>query len=121
MLNESMQIERGDFGLDNQRVASIEANLGTVYEREGDPLRAMKMTQDACASFRSAWAATITMVGYFMDAVAKLYLDAGQPGRRREHGASSAQDIREVTAAAPFVCSRDRDICWARCFCAAEI
>ena len=35
------------FRLDNQRVASIEANLGTVYEREGDPVRAMKMTQDA--------------------------------------------------------------------------
>jgi tetratricopeptide (TPR) repeat protein len=77
MLNESIQIERGDFGLDNQRVASLEANLGTVYEREGDPVRAMRMTQDALRIISQRLAPDHYQVGYFMDAVAKLYLDAG--------------------------------------------
>jgi tetratricopeptide (TPR) repeat protein len=77
MLNESLQIERGDFGLDNQRVASIEADLGTVYEREGDPVRAMKMTQDAARIISQRLGADTYMAAYFMDAVAKLYLDGG--------------------------------------------
>src|SRR5258708_13972586 len=77
MLNEGLQIERGDFGLDNQRVASIEANLGTVDEREGDPVRAMKMTQDALRIISERLGPDHYQVGYFMDAVAKLYLDGG--------------------------------------------
>jgi tetratricopeptide (TPR) repeat protein len=76
-LNEAMQIERGDFGIDNQRVAAIEAHLGAVYEREGDPLRAMKITQDAVRITTERLGPHHYLVGYYMDAVAKLQLDAG--------------------------------------------
>jgi tetratricopeptide (TPR) repeat protein len=72
-----MQIERGDFGVDNQRVASIEANLGTLYERENDPARAMRMTKDALRIISERLPPDHYQVGYFLDAVAKLYLDAG--------------------------------------------
>jgi tetratricopeptide (TPR) repeat protein len=76
-LNEAIEIERGDFGIDNQRVASIEADLGTVYEREGDPVRAMKITQDALRIVSARLDPNHYLVGYYMDAIAKLYLDAG--------------------------------------------
>src|SRR6202000_249036 len=77
MLNEALQIERGDFGAGNQRVASIEANLGTLYERENDPVRAMKITKDALRIISERLTPDHPEIGYFMDAVAKLYLDSG--------------------------------------------
>jgi serine/threonine protein kinase len=80
ILNEALQIERGDFGIDNQRMASIEAVLGTVYEREGDPVRAMKITQDALRITSEHFGSAHYLVGYYMDAVAKLYLDADDLG-----------------------------------------
>src|SRR5258708_36486761 len=73
MLNEALQIERGDFGLDNQRVGSIDANLGTVYEREGDPVRAMKMTQDTLRVISERLGPDHYQVGYSMNWVAHSF------------------------------------------------
>ena len=47
ILNEALQIEHNVFGVDNQRIATIEADLGILYDREGDTGRAIAATQAA--------------------------------------------------------------------------
>ena len=61
----------------SQRTAWLEADLGTVYEREGDSARAMKVTQDALRIISDRLSPDHFQVGYVMDAVAKLDLDNG--------------------------------------------
>ena len=73
-LNEALEIERNVFGPDNQRIASIEADLGALYQREGDPLRAMASTQDALRITTNRLGNKHYMTGYYLDAVADLDL-----------------------------------------------
>ena len=47
VLNEALQIESNVFGIDNQRIAAIQADLGILYDREGDIPRAIAATQTA--------------------------------------------------------------------------
>jgi serine/threonine-protein kinase len=73
-LNEALEIERNVFGPDNQRIASIEADLGALYQREGDPARAMTATLDALRIATSRLGGNHYMTGYYLDAVADLNL-----------------------------------------------
>ncbi len=45
VLKEALQIENIVFGADNPRIARIEADLGSLYEREGDLTRAIAATE----------------------------------------------------------------------------
>jgi eukaryotic-like serine/threonine-protein kinase len=76
MLSEALDIDRSVFGAENQRLASIEALLGTVYERQGDLKRAMSSTEDALRITVNRQGPTHYMTGYYLDALANLYLDA---------------------------------------------
>jgi eukaryotic-like serine/threonine-protein kinase len=73
-LNEALEIERNVFGPDNQRIAAIEADLGALYQREGDPERAMALTQDAVRIIKSRLGAGHYLTGYYLDSLADLYL-----------------------------------------------
>jgi serine/threonine-protein kinase len=57
-------------------VASIEAHLGVVYERQGDLKRAMASTEDALRITIKRLGSDHYMTGYYLDALANLYLDA---------------------------------------------
>ena len=76
VLNEAMQIERGDFGVDNHAWPAIEANLGTLYEREGDPARAMKIDARGAADHLRALGRQ-SLLGRLLHGcgLAKLYLE----------------------------------------------
>jgi tetratricopeptide (TPR) repeat protein len=58
-------------------VASIEANLGTIYQREGKPDRAMALTEDALKIITTRLGPAHYQVGYYLDALANLYLMDG--------------------------------------------
>jgi tetratricopeptide (TPR) repeat protein len=76
IFNEALEIERSVFGADNQRLASIEAHLGVVYQRQGDLKRAMATTLDALRITNRRLGSGHYMTGYYLDALANLYLDA---------------------------------------------
>jgi eukaryotic-like serine/threonine-protein kinase len=75
-LKEALDIERSVFGVDSPRLAPIEADLGTVYEREGDQVRALASTAEALRITRDHWGDSHYATGYYLDALANLYLDA---------------------------------------------
>jgi serine/threonine protein kinase/tetratricopeptide (TPR) repeat protein len=74
VLNEALQIESIVFGADNLRIAQIEADLGVLYDREGDMTRAIAATQRALKITRDRRGESYYMVGYHLDALANLYL-----------------------------------------------
>lgn len=77
MLNEAMEIERDVFGVDNQRLASIDADLATLYARKGDPTRALALIGDAVRLTTQRLGPSHYMLGYFLDAQAAIKLQAG--------------------------------------------
>ncbi len=76
VLNEALQIERTVFGADNQRIAATEADLGVLYDREGDSIRAIAATQTALQITRDRRGSAHYLTGYYLDALANLFLSA---------------------------------------------
>ncbi|MGC1520151.1 MAG: serine/threonine-protein kinase, partial [Steroidobacteraceae bacterium] len=75
VLNEALQIDTSVFGEDNPRIAQIDADLGILYDREGDTGRAIAATQSALKITRDRLGAAHYMNGYYLDALANLYLE----------------------------------------------
>jgi serine/threonine protein kinase/tetratricopeptide (TPR) repeat protein len=74
VLNEALQIESTVFGVDNPRNAAIQADFGILYDREGDTARAIAATVSALKITRERRGAGYYTVGYYLDALADLYL-----------------------------------------------
>jgi tetratricopeptide (TPR) repeat protein len=64
------------FGADNQRIAATEADLGVLYDREGDSTRAIAATQTALQITRDRRGSGHYLTGYYLDALANLFLSA---------------------------------------------
>jgi serine/threonine protein kinase/lipopolysaccharide biosynthesis regulator YciM len=73
-LGKYQEAERTVFGADNQRVARTELQLGVLYDREGDLVRAIQATQSSVDIATAKLGPSHYLTGYYLDALAGLYL-----------------------------------------------
>jgi len=76
LLHEALQSERMVFGPDNERLAQIESHLSLLYDLQGDSPRAIAAMQEAIRIASKRLGETHYMTGYYLDALAGLYMRA---------------------------------------------
>jgi tetratricopeptide (TPR) repeat protein len=73
-LTEASDIERSVFGADNQRLASIDADLGVLYARTGDLPRALTLMDNAVKIATQRDGPEHFLRGYYLDSRADIRL-----------------------------------------------
>ncbi len=75
LLKEALQIDNEVvFGDDNERSAQIQKHLSSLYDRQDDEPRAIKAILEAIAIATKRLGSNHYMTGYYLDALASLYL-----------------------------------------------
>ena len=99
VLNEALQIERTCFRRRQPaHRGHSKRDLGILYDRQGDLPRAIEATQTAVKIARDRLGSNHYMTGYYLDALANLYLEGQRSADRRSRRPPSAGRLRAGAA-----------------------
>jgi len=77
LLREAFDIESKVFGPTDRHIAEIESTLGTLYDLQGDPARAIQATEQAVSISAQSRGEKHYITGYYFESLAILYLKQG--------------------------------------------
>jgi serine/threonine protein kinase len=78
VLKEALEIQRTVYGPQSMAAANTQANLGTLYDHKGDLGAAIEATESALRICRITPSQNVTAQGYYLDALANMYLKANK-------------------------------------------